>query len=307
MREVAEEIKEEFSKVGVDVPVDEIEEKLRTLVDKYYVPLDEAKRSVANSLAKKYGVAKVVGVSETLERIADIDAPKKWVNLKGKVVQIWKSESDVISQVGLIGDESGFVRFVKWKSADLPDLEEEKCYLLKNVVTDYWQGQYSIKLNRNSEIIPLEEDIEVASQEVVKEGAIVSVQQGSGLIKRCPMCKRVIVKGICNEHGKVEGVYDLRIKAVIDDGKSPQDILFNKEITEELTGISIEQAKEWVREYLDPSVVQSEIAKKILGRYFVVKGSIVGQYLLVESFERLGGVKEEDVREALQKAEEMLS
>ena len=69
----------------------------------------------------------------------------------------------------------------------------------------------------------------------------------------------------------------------------------------------ISEAKEWVKEYLDPSVVQSELAKKVLGRYLVVRGNIVGQYLLVESFERLEGVKEEDFQEALQKAEEMLS
>jgi len=56
----------------------------------------------------------------------------------------------------------------------------------------------------------------------------VDVQSGSGLIKRCPECNRALVKGACGEHGKVEGVYDLRIKAVLDDGEKVQDILMNR-------------------------------------------------------------------------------
>ena len=112
------------------------------------------------------------------------------------------------------------------------------------MVTDEWQGRYNVKLTRSTEIVPLEEDIEVIAlvEEIV--GAIVDIQSGSGLIKRCELCKRALVKGSCGEHGKVEGAYDLRIKGVIDDGKSVQEILLNREIVERLIGITLDKAKE---------------------------------------------------------------
>ena len=179
-------------------------------------------------------------------------------------------------------------------------------YLFKNVVTDVWQGQYSIKLNKNSEIVPLDEDIEVASQMSTIVGALVAVQQGSGLIKRCPVCKRALINNTCNEHGKVEGVYDLRIKAVLDDGVHTQDVLFNRELTEYTTKITLEQAKDMAKEALDSDVVKGEIARKVLGRYYRVKGNIVGQYLLIDEAEPIPPVEDEEVKEALERAKTLM-
>jgi len=70
-----------------------------------------------------------------------------------------------------------------------------------------------------------------------------------------PRMQPALVKGACGEHGKVEGVYDLRIKAVLDDGEKVQDILMNREITEAFTGITLDKAKEMATEALDQGVV----------------------------------------------------
>ncbi|MHC1624746.1 MAG: replication factor A [Methermicoccaceae archaeon] len=308
MKETAEKIQLEFKSAGVEVPLDEIENSLKELVDTYYVPLEEARRSVVNLLMKKYGVGRdqIGGTSVTIDSISEIDSPNRWINVRGKVVQLFPTQSEVVAQAGMLGDESGFIRFVKWTSADLPELDEGSNYLFKNVVTDYWQGQYSIKLNRTSEIVPLDEDISVPSLDVVKEGAIVAVQQGSGLISRCPECRRVIIKGVCNEHGKVEGIPDLRVKAVLDDGKTSQDILLNRELTEVVTGVTLEDAKKWAQEYLDPSVVQTEISKRILGRYYSMTGRVVGQYLLVEEATPLRGVDKKTLDSLIKRSEELM-
>ena len=141
------------------------------------------------------------------------------------MAQLWETNSDAISQSGLVGDETGTIKFVKWVKADLPNLEEGKSYRLRNLVTDEFQGRFSVKLNRTSQIEPLDVDVEVGSQAAEFSGALVDVQKGSGLIKRCPVCKRSLAKGVCSDHGKVEGTYDLRIKAVIDDGRRVQDVL----------------------------------------------------------------------------------
>jgi replication factor A1 len=236
-------------------------------------------------------------------KIIEIDKPGLWVDLKAKVVQLWETNSDAISQSGLLGDETGSIKFVKWAKADLPNIEEGKSYILKNLVTDEFQGRFSVKLNRTSQIELLETEIEVGSQAAEFSGALVDVQKGSGLIKRCPTCKRSLAKGICGEHGKVEGTYDLRIKAVIDDGHRVQDILINRETTERLVGLDLEEAKQMAMEALDHEVVRGMIENKLVGRYFVVTGPRVDRYILVETINEAPLVVDADVDELIQSVE----
>jgi replication factor A1 len=117
------------------------------------------------------------------------------------------------------------------------------------------------------------------------------------------VCKRSLAKGICGEHGKVEGTYDLRIKAVLDDGRRVQDILINRETTEELTGLSLEEAKQMAMEALDHEVVRGLMEGKLIGRYFSVTGPRVDRYILVETIVAASSVTAADVDELLRQAE----
>jgi replication factor A1 len=232
-------------------------------------------------------------------KIVEINEPGRWADLKVKVTQLWETNSDAISQSGLIGDDTGTIKFVKWAKAELPSLEEGKSYHIRNVVTDEFQGRFSVKLNRTSQIDPLDVDIEVGSQAVEFTGALVDVQKGSGLIKRCPTCKRSLAKGVCSEHGKVEGTYDLRIKAVIDDGRRVQDVLINRETTERLVGITLDSAKQMAMEALDHEVVRSMIEGKLVGRYFSINGPRVDRYILVEAINEAAPVTASQVNELM--------
>ncbi len=220
-------------------------------------------------------------------KVVEINEAGRWVDLTVKVAQLWETNSESISQSGLVGDETGTIKFVKWVKSELPDLEEGKSYRLKNVVTDEFQGRYSVKLNRTSQIEPLDVDIEIGSVAAEFSGALVDVQKGSGLIKRCPVCKRSLAKGVCSEHGKVDGTYDLRIKAVLDDGRRVQDILINRETTERLVDLDLEKAKQMAMEALDHEVVRSLIESKLMGRYYSITGPRVDRYLLVESISEM--------------------
>ncbi len=230
-------------------------------------------------------------------KVVEITEPGQWVDLKVKVAQLWETTSDAISQSGLVGDETGSIKFVKWAKADLSNLEEGKSYLLRNLVTDEFQGRFSVKLNRTSQIEPLDVDVEIGSQAAEFSGALVDVQKGSGLIKRCPVCKRSLAKGVCSEHGKVEGTYDLRIKAVLDDGRRVQDVLINRETTERLVGLTLDEAKQMAMEALDHEVVRSLIESKLMGRYFSIIGPRVDRYLLVETINDVPPVTESRVDE----------
>jgi replication factor A1 len=228
-------------------------------------------------------------------KIGDISAPGLWIDLKVKIVRLWDSTNEAISQSGIVGDETGTIRFIKWTKAGLSNVEEGRSYILGNVVTDEYQGRYSIKLNKTSTITLIDEDIAVASSEASFEGAIVDVQKGSGLIKRCPLCNRSLNKGICTEHGKQEGTYDLRIKAALDNGETVQDILINRERTESLIGLTLEEAKKMAMDALDHEVVLGIIDERLVGKYYRATGPRVDRYLLVESIEELPPVMQDEI------------
>ncbi|WP_297887210.1 replication factor A [uncultured Halorubrum sp.] len=299
LRQEAEAIAEQFSD-HTDVDPDDVEERLETLVDEYRVPLDEASRSVTNSYLEDAGMERDElgrgGSEEVL--VDDIDEDEQWVDLRVELVDLWEPRSDSISQVGLLGDESGTIKFVAFETSDLPELTEGQAYELSNVVTDEYEGSYSVKLNRTTQITEIDEEIEIGDNADTVEGALVDIQSGSGLIKRCPEedCTRVLQNGRCSEHGQVEGEFDLRIKGVLDDGETVSEVIFDREATEKLTGMSLEEAKDMAMDALDTTVVAEEMGEDVLGRYYRVTGPTFGRYVLVDEMEDPGTV---DVESAL--------
>jgi replication factor A1 len=290
VRTHAEEIRDQFSD-QLDVTVEEVEERLDNLVSEYKVPMDEARRSVVNHYLDEAGMSRDDLGSGSNDRVqaADVEEDEQWVDLEAKVVDLWEPRSDAVGQVGLLGDETGTIKFTKWAKSDLQNLEEGTVYDFRNVVTDEYQGQYSVKLNRTTVIEELEKDVEVGDDAAEVEGALVDIQSGSGLIKRCPAedCTRVLQNGRCSEHGEAEGVFDLRIKGVLDDGREVQEVIFDQEATEELTGIELEEAKQMAMDALDTEVVADEMREKTLGRYYRVSGPTMGRYVLVDDLETL--------------------
>ena len=123
------------------------------------------------------------------------------------------------------------------------------------------------------------------------------------MIKRCPVCKRSLAKGVCNDHGKVDGTYDLRIKAVLDDGRRVQDVLINRETTERLVGLTLEDARMMAMEALDHEVVHSLIESTLVGRYLGITGPRVDRYLLVETINELPLVTESSVDDLMSQME----
>nr|WP_321497452.1 replication factor A [uncultured Methanolobus sp.] len=287
MKQLAQEISARFSELGVEIPIGEIEERLDKMINKFKVPREEARRSVVNYFLKLHSIKRndfySTGQSESpLINISDVD-DGKWANIRGKIVQLWENTHESISQVGLIGDETGTIKFTIWESAGVSPVEEGKSYLLKSVVVNEWNGKFQLNVNKSSSIESLDEEIEVGNATIDFMGAMVDIQSGSGLIKRCPECNRALTKGACMEHGKVDGVYDLRIKAVMDDGGSIQDAILKRDLVEEITGITLESAIAMAADALDQGVVLEKMKDSLVGRYYSVKGSRVDRYLIVES------------------------
>ena len=294
IREMAEDVHDRFSEAA-EVTVDEIEERLETLIDEFSVPADEAERSVISHFEKETGVEAGSGGGgggpSEATKIADIAEPDEWMTLEVKCVELWDSDSDAVGQTGLIGDDTATIKFTAWAKSDLPSLEEGTSYRLENVVSDEFRDRLSVNLNSSTEIEELDGEVEVGDREVAVEGALVAVKTGSGLIKRCPEegCTRVLQDGRCGEHGEVEGSFDLRVKAVVDDGETAHDVILDREATEELTGLSLEEAKERAQDALDRSVVTDELKEMLVGRYYRVTGPELGRYLLANEIEEVTG------------------
>ncbi|WP_276254705.1 replication factor A [Halomontanus rarus] len=292
VRQHADDIHDQFSD-HLDVDIDDVEQRLTTLVDEYKVPMDEARRSVTNHYLEEAGLERedIAGGGSEAANVEDIDEPEQWIDLTAKVIELWEPRSDSIAQVGLLGDPTGTIKFTKWAKSDLPSLEEGGVYSLQNLVTDEYQGRYSVKLNSTTVVEELDEELEVGDDTSEVEGALVDMQSGSGLIKRCPNddCTRVLQNGRCNEHGEVEGEFDLRIKGVLDDGIDAHEVIFDKDATEDLTGISLEEAKDMAMDALDTTVVADEITEKIVGTYYRIEGPTFGRYVLADDVEELDG------------------
>ncbi len=301
IQRITEEIVEKFKKSGYEVNRKDVYKRLKLLIEEFKVPESEAIRTVENYLIKELDISRDKLVSDSpLVKVEDIKTPGQWVSLKAKVVQLWDSSSPNVSQVGLIGDETGIIKFVIWAKANKPEVEEGKSYLFANVVTDSFGGRMQVNINRNSRIEEIDEDIQLPPREVEAVGALVAIQQNSGLIRRCKKCNRVLTKGICPVHGKTEAYDDLRVKGVIDDGESYYEVILNQDNIKYLTGIGLEEAIEMAKKHYDREVVLSELKNRLLGRYFRFTGRKGERYFIVNEIDFLR-------YDGKEKAEELLS
>jgi replication factor A1 len=295
--------------------VDALEALFDSYVNTYRVPRAQAFESVRGHVLKEAGIDTEAfwaaqrggdrGTTDDPLSLTECTTDNEWVTVRAKVIELWDPTHDSIDQVGLIGDESGRLKFVAWKKSNPPVLEEGTTYTFKDVVVDEYEGSYSVKINSRSEIIEHPADSEEAVTEVGTmttghEGFFVAIQSQSGLIKRCSVsdCTRVLAGGECSEHGAVDGEFDLRIKAVIDDGRTAQECLFTAGMTEVVSGIDLETAQQMASETLDFTVVADRLKQMLIGRRFTVEGPLLGRYLLVEEVEEtpnsafLGGYQE---------------
>jgi replication factor A1 len=89
---------------------------------------------------------------DTAVALETIDSADNWIDVKAEVDQLWEPSTDSIAQAGLLSSRTGSLKFVSWITSDLPDLEEGETYKLQNVVTDEYEGRYSVKLTTETEI-----------------------------------------------------------------------------------------------------------------------------------------------------------
>jgi replication factor A1 len=105
-------------------------------------------------------------------------------------------------------------------------------------------------------------------------GSLLEVRDGSGLIERCPDCGRVVQNGQCRTHGDVDGEDDMRVKAILDDGTGAVTVVLDRDLTEEVYGGTMAEAREQAREAMDKEVVADRIRERLVGREYRVRGNL---------------------------------
>ncbi len=329
-RDIAEDIRDRFAEEYADYDLDTLEEKVEQFQDIPGVDGDEITRAVTTSVKSDLDISRDEllgddgdGGSEeaTIEEVYEMD-DDEWVELTVKAVEAEEvPQSDAIGQGGILADETGAMDFVAWAKSDVDEMEEGEVYTIESAVTGTYRGSRNLKLNSNTEITAVDDDIEVDQDDVdalqgdatvEATGALVDLQSGSGLIERCPeedddgdQCGRPLDSGNCREHGEVDGEHDTRLKAVIDDGEEVHEVIVDSELTEEVTGISLDEAVEMAMDALDTDVVGDAMAERILGRYYHVEGPKFDRYVLADEMELNDEVSYDD--DLLSKARSMQS
>ncbi len=212
-------------------------------------------------------------------------------SVRVKMVQEWEARSDRILQTGLVGDPTGTIKFTIWKEEGKEPLVPEAVYDIYYATVDEYNGRLSLVLNSGTVVPDEEAELEVGAGGQVFAGAIVHVGQGSGLVKRCPVegCNRVLSRqNYCPIHEiQPDFRYDLRIKAVLDDGVTTKNILMQRETTEAVAGLTLDEAVDLAENSpLGMDEVFLRVQSAAMGRYLDCRGREMDTSVLVTSAER---------------------
>ncbi|MCD6512164.1 MAG: hypothetical protein J7K61_00990 [Thermoplasmata archaeon] len=241
------------------------------------------------------------------------------VEVRGKIESIEKREVSIGDETktvfsGIIKDETAVVPFTAWKDFELA---EGDAIRIKGAYIRAWRGAPQLIFDENAEVEKIDEDIEYMEHVIpiykvvergggirlVMEGDVLEIRKDSGIIFRCPQCGRKIREGVCEEHGQVEGVADLRIRAIIDDSTGAVDVIFNRDIAEKLLGKSMDDYLKVAEEAMDYGIVHEEIVDKLLFKTIRVKGDSIQSEFIVSIIAREADIVEIDVKE---EAEQLL-
>jgi replication factor A1 len=214
-------------------------------------------------------------------RVLDV-APKQ-VNVKGEEKTVWS---------GSLADETGMIEFSSWHDFDLS--EGDVVHLQGGYIRS-WRGVPQLSFDGRDDLEKLEADALPSADELATEslvsiedlerrggahsvavnGIMIEVREGSGLVFRCEECGRVVRKGTCSIHGRVESTADLRVKGVVDDGTGSLSVIINRRLTEELLGKSLEDCKALAQEAFDSEVVRDLLVDRLVAKPVKVAGNVV--------------------------------
>ncbi|MDD4331795.1 MAG: Single-stranded DNA binding protein [Methanosarcinaceae archaeon] len=237
----------------------------------------------------------------TPKKLKEISALDLLVSGKAAVLKLFRREVFARGQKtfvlsGVLADETARLPFTSWIELPGVDIgctirfEAASVRMFRGVPSLEFLGKVRVSLLKEAELEKLAFSFEAVNKEpaplkmrefetrgglfdVVTSGNVLSVRPGSGVISRCPKCGRVVQKGNCRLHGKVQGVQDMRIKAILDDGTGTVSVMFNRELSEQIYGKSLEEAEALMYSDISKDAVFEDLRRILTGRVLLIRGN----------------------------------
>jgi replication factor A1 len=276
------------------------------------------------------------GVSELVESekvsIADLRNGMRDVSITLQV-ESWAQRtfeaqdgSSRVVRSGDVMDPTGRCRLTAWcefdpKSGDAIRIEGGR--------VQFWQGSPDLVIDNIDQVSSLSDSpwekidpenhwVEVDLTSITRGGSrrgistagtIVAINSGSGIIERCPECRRMLQDGSCSEHGSQIGEEDLRLRFVLDNGVSNANLFLGKEPAEEFLGKSMEEIKSEISS-IGREVFVTNLRSRVLARKMAVHGRCAvdgqGAMLFADRVELVEPKPAEEAEEVMQRWEVVL-
>ncbi|MEZ3142298.1 Single-stranded DNA binding protein [Halobaculum sp. MBLA0143] len=206
------------------------------------------------------------------------------LELEERTIDGRDGETEILS--GVLADDTARLPFTDWKPR--PEVAEGAEIRLEDVYVREFRGVPSVNLTEFTTVAPASVSVSddaprVSVREAVDTGGmydvevvgnVLEVRDGSGLIQRCPECGRLVQNDQCRSHGQVDPEDDLRVKAIVDDGTDTVTAILGTDLTKEVYGGTLDDALSAARDAMNREVVADDIARKLEGRRFRVRGHL---------------------------------
>jgi replication factor A1 len=244
----------------------------------------QVEKTDKNRLPKDAFEPKKLKVNELRSGVGRVDVMAHILEINYRDADVNGESKKVFS--GILADETGKAQFTSWhdfniKKGDVLRITGGYVKSWKGIPQLTFDSTASVKKLEKSKIskdelesnkIPLHALVEKrGALDVEVEGTVIDIRPGSGLITRCFECKRVIKDNKCSLHGKVEGITDIRIKLVLDDGTGAVGAILNRETTEKIMGMSFNDLKKMRQDEIIEMINKLLIANKVS-----LKGNALG-------------------------------
>ena len=208
---------------------------------------------------------------------------------------------------GEIADPTGRCRMSCWQEPPFTESDLPVIVKITGARVRAWQGIPDITVDNaeQMEILsspPWEKELDLSENVVDVElnaltsgasrvgisttGTVVSIRDDSGIIRRCNECKRVLRDGVCATHGEQDGVEDVRLRMVLDDGSATLSLIVNRDACLGLLNSTEDDIKDRISADGQVVFVQS-LRERMLGRKLTAVGRTIvdeqGAMLLAES------------------------
>ncbi len=195
---------------------------------------------------------------------------------------------------GDVMDPSGRCRLTAWCEFDP---QPGSFIRIEGGRVQFWQGSPDLVVDNIEQVAEISEppwekidpeghwvDVDLSSlvnggsrRGIKTSGTVVAVRTDSGIIERCPECRRVLRESSCADHGPQRGQEDLRLRFVIDNGVSNASLLLARGPAEEFLGMEMDGVRDKITSDGRDGFV-AHLRSRALSRPMVVHGrSIVDE------------------------------